>query len=178
MSDYVEIFKKLGLIENSKIQSKKSLKENIEDDHSELHDEFEQKKSKMSYTQRKHVEELFDRFDEAYDKGDDDEMEDVLADIRSTLNEAIKSKGEQRLNESFDLKRVHVGYSDRKLIPGLKGKVVFIKNEDPIIEALVELLGLAEDGKVKRFGNAYVLYNDQNKHLSFYSDEADVPKDD
>jgi hypothetical protein len=89
-----------------------------------------------------------------------------------------KSTTAAPLTESFELKRVHVGYSDRKLIPGLKGKVVFIKNEDPIIEALVDLLGLAEDGKVKRFGNAYVLYNDQNKHLSFYSDEGDVPKDD
>lgn len=82
------------------------------------------------------------------------------------------------LTESFELKRVHVGYSDRKMIPGLKGKTVFIKNEDPIIESLIEMLGLDEEGKVKRFGNAYVLYNDTNKHISFFSDEADVPKED
>ena len=95
------------------------------------------------------------------------------------IDEVTESKVvvETPLTESFELKRVHVGYSDRKMLPGLKGKTVFIKNEDPIIESLIEMLGLDEAGKVKRFGNAYVLYNDTNKHISFFSDEADVPKE-
>lgn len=66
-------------------KSKKLLKENIEDEHSEVLGRFEDMKGSLHIEARKRFRSLMKNFDQGYERDDLDYMEDVLYDMMEIL---------------------------------------------------------------------------------------------
>lgn len=71
--------------------------------------------------------------------------------------------------------RVHVSQLTSKDIPGLKDDVFGIRNESPVVDELVALLGIPPDGIPIRIRTGFMSYNAEHKMLFFSKNKYDLP---
>jgi hypothetical protein len=58
----------------------------------------------------------------------------------------------------------------------LRGKVFGIRNEDPIVEFLLEALGVPQDGTPYQIRNGFMKYHAPQKMLFIAKFKSDLPK--
>ena len=80
------------------------------------------------------------------------------------------------LEEALKMAKVTVYLVTPKDIPELKNDVFGIKNESPVVEFLVTLLGIPRDGTVYKIRTGFMSYQDEYKILLFSSNKYDLPK--
>jgi hypothetical protein len=79
------------------------------------------------------------------------------------------------IEEALEMARVHVGKITPHDIPALKDDVFMIKNESPVIDALVKMLALPADSKPRRMLTGFVCYDEDAKSLFFSYNQSDLP---
>ena len=84
---------------------------------------------------------------------------------------------EGSLLEFINMKRVTIGHSKPKTMKN-DGDIVIIRNEDEAIDKVISMMGLSRDGKAKKVGDCFIVYDDSHKNIAFYEKESDIPKDD
>ena len=80
------------------------------------------------------------------------------------------------LEEALKMAKVTVYLVTPKDIPDLKKDVFGIKNESPVVEFLVTLLGIPRDGTVYKIRTGYMSYQEEHKILLFASNKFDLPR--
>ena len=81
----------------------------------------------------------------------------------------------EMLSEAMNMAKVHVSQLTKKEIPELKNDVFTIKNESPVIDELVTLLGIPRDGSAYRIRTGFMAYDEKNKILFFAHNKYDLP---
>lgn len=94
----------------------------------------------------------------------------------SILASELKSKGfTVTIEEGIKMSRVHVSQITPKDIEGLKGDVFGIANESPVIEELIALLGIKDDGTPVQIRTGFMSYDKTKKILFFSKFKYDQP---
>ena len=81
----------------------------------------------------------------------------------------------EMLEEALNMAKIHVSQLNGKDIPGIKDDVFTIKNESPVIDALVTLLGIPRDGTAYKIRTGFMAYDAKNKILFFSKNKYDLP---
>ena len=89
--------------------------------------------------------------------------------------EASKLKEDSVLAEALKMAKVHVVQVTPKDIEGLKDDVFGIMNESPVVEELIALLGIQDDGTPIRIRTGFMSYNKEKKILFFSKFKYDMP---
>ena len=71
--------------------------------------------------------------------------------------------------------KVYVGTIKKTDISGLSDNVQFIRNESPIIDDLIDLLGIPRDGTPVRIRGGYIAYTPKYRLLTFARAKYDMP---
>lgn|ERR1035437_166032 len=96
--------------------------------------------------------------------------------LQNYLDESESHISFDVLEEALKMAKVTVYLVTPKDIPELKKDVFGIKNESPVVEFLVTLLGIPRDGTVYKIRTGYMSYQDEHKILLFASNKYDLPK--
>jgi hypothetical protein len=81
----------------------------------------------------------------------------------------------ETLCEALNMAKVHVAQLDKRDFPELHGAVYSIRNESPIVDALITMLGIPRNGTAYRIRTGFMAYDEQNKILFFSSYKYDLP---
>jgi hypothetical protein len=80
-----------------------------------------------------------------------------------------------QVDEALKMAKVHVSQITSKDMPGLKDDVFGIRNESPVVDELIELLGIPPDGVPIRIRTGFMSYNAEHKMLFFSKNKYDLP---
>lgn len=81
----------------------------------------------------------------------------------------------EMLEEALNMSKVHVSQVDKKDFPELTGSVYTIRNESPIIDELITLLGIPRDGTAYKIRTGFMAYDPDHKILFFSRFKYDLP---
>lgn len=81
----------------------------------------------------------------------------------------------EQLDERLKMAKVNVVQVTPKDIEGLKDNVFGIMNESPVVEELIALLGLQDDGTPIRIRTGFMSYDKTKKILFFSKFKYDMP---
>lgn len=95
--------------------------------------------------------------------------------MKEFLSDKLVDKDVETLLEALTMAKVHVGTIKPKDIDGLSNDVQFIRNESPIVDALIDLLGIPRDGTPVRIRTGYMAYTPKYKLLTFAHTKYDMP---
>lgn len=99
----------------------------------------------------------------------------------SILEKELKQQGfavvrnDDTLTEGIKMGRVHVSQISPKDIDGLKDDVFGIANESPVVQELINLLGIQDDGTPVRIRTGFMSYDKSKKILFFSKFKYDMP---
>lgn len=96
--------------------------------------------------------------------------------LQNYLDESESHISFEILEEALKMAKVTVYLVTPQDIPELKNDVFGIKNESPVVEFLVKLLGIPRDGTVYKIRTGYMSYQDEHKILLFASNKYDLPR--
>ena len=99
-------------------------------------------------------------------------MQTYMDSFEASLN---KIDSFEQLTEALKTTKVSVSQISPQNIEGLKDDVFGIKNESPIIDALVKLLGIPDGGVSIKIRAGFMAYDDENKMLFFARNKYDLP---
>lgn len=111
-----------------------------------------------------------------------DETADIceaISELFDLNSDVLLEAGEQLRNpvNKLSMSRVHVvmmSPSD-KAMKDLKDKVFGIRNEDPIVDFMLEIMGVPKDGSAIRIRNGFMKYVAGNKMLFIAKFKSDLP---
>lgn len=99
----------------------------------------------------------------------------ILKGYMETFESSLNKIEFEQLNEAFKKANVKVFLATPKDIDALKDDIYAIKNESPVVEALVKLLGIPRDGTAYKIRTGYMAYDSKNDFLIFASNKYDLP---
>lgn len=73
------------------------------------------------------------------------------------------------------LGRVHVGRLTKEKFPNLKDDVYMLRNESPIVQELIDMLGVPKDGSAIRIRTGYMKLGPKAGMLFFAKNKTDLP---
>ena len=105
-------------------------------------------------------------------------MNTVLTSYLDSHEAQLNQVTETQLLEllASNVAKVTVRRLTREDLPELKGEVLTIRNEAPVVDALLKILGVPEDGSTIRIRTGFMCYDKKNRLLFFSSNKYDLPQ--